>query len=164
MYPLGVSAKEPSDDVAVEVLVRCQASIEATLLSAPGQQSLAYARRREPSADLFPNLCGVFLSILEVGGHCGFVPQVARNHQSRHPAGTLRSTVQRSPVRPHGHRTPRRSCGATLAYLHTDDAVSVGVNRNLFNHVGQVRVRTRNRLRPQEFGRDGFEMTDCCSR
>ena len=47
MYPLGVSAKEPSDDVAVEVLVRCQASIEATLLSAPGQQSqVEHARGR----------------------------------------------------------------------------------------------------------------------
>jgi len=77
---LRISAKEPSDDVSIEVLVRRKPQHRRAFLLAPGYQSLPYAGRRKPPLNFLSNSRSLFMACLKVGGNRALVAQVVSDH------------------------------------------------------------------------------------
>jgi hypothetical protein len=113
-------------------------SIEGVFLLAPGYQSFPYAGRRKPSLDFLSNGCGLFMACVKVGGNCGLVAQVVRDHGVHVRQGNRgvllrnllgsRTSVERRDNSVEGH--PRTG--------DTHDAVGVSVNRNPLNRFGRI--------------------------
>lgn len=76
---IGEAPKKTTDDVGVEVLVRCEAKHRTNDLLAPRQQAFPDSGRRESPLGLFPDTLGKRLALLQVGVDFRFVPKVVRD-------------------------------------------------------------------------------------